>query len=179
MSIKKIEYFFTHLNGTLGFITTSRLMTAFYPYYKWSPLLDLLQSPEWEPKLSHQVRPLSKMLENIRHLDQILLFGNHISIHLQLFLSQFIHMHIRRETYFSSLKRIIRAAWNQHSSVRIRYSVARDLQHLRQLLESCIDLLVSSSQVASTLWANQRPTTSPWEASVPPWSCNGGSPIQS
>ena len=40
-------------------------------------------------------------------------------------------------------------------------------------------LSVSSSQGAPTLWVNQKPATSPWEASTTPCSYNGGSPINS
>ena len=116
-------------------------MTSSYLDYKSASFLSLLQSSEWEPKSSHQVRLLAKILGNIHHLAQILPFGNHISIHLQLCLSRFIHTHIRRVKYFSSMNLILRAAWNPRSSVRISYSAARDLLHLPQLLKSSTKLM--------------------------------------
>ena len=74
-------------------------------------------------------------------MAQIPPFGNHLSIHLQLCLSQFIHTHIRCAKYFSSMKRILCAAWNPHILVRIRYSADRDIRHLCQLLESSTKLM--------------------------------------
>ena len=111
-------------------------MTDSYPYYKRASLLYIIQSSEWEPKSSHQVWLLAKILGNIRHLAQILFFGNHLFIHLQICLSRFIHMHIWPAKYFSSMKRILFAACNRRSSVWISYSVAKDLQKLNQLLKS-------------------------------------------
>ena len=75
-------------------------MTASSSYYKRAYLLDILQSSEWDPKPSHQVRLLAKTIETNHHLDQILPFADNLFIHLQLCLSWFIHTHIRREKYF-------------------------------------------------------------------------------
>ena len=141
ISIETSELFFAHLNKTLRFITDSRSITASYPDYKRAYIMAILQLSEWEPTSSHQVLPLAKILEYIRHLAQILPFGNHLSIHLQLCLLRFIHMHIRRAQSFSSMKRIICAAWNLRRLVRIRYSTARDIQYLHQLLESSTKLV--------------------------------------
>ena len=127
ISIKTIERLFTHLKETLGFITNSRPMIASYPEYKRASLLVLIQSSEWEPKYSHQVRLLDKILGNICHLAQILSFGKHLSIHLQFCLLRFIHTHICRTKSFSLMKRILRAACNPRRSVWIIYSIARDL----------------------------------------------------
>ena len=44
ISVEKYERLFNHLNKTLGFITNSRSMTAYYPDYKRDSLLALLQS---------------------------------------------------------------------------------------------------------------------------------------
>ena len=44
ISIKRNERLFNHLNKTLGFITNSRSMTAYYPDYKRDSLLALPQS---------------------------------------------------------------------------------------------------------------------------------------
>ena len=49
-------------------------------------------------------------------------------------------MHIWLTKSFPSMKRILCAALNPRSSVRISYSSAIDLQHLRQLLESSTKL---------------------------------------
>ena len=56
ISIKKFERFFTHLNKTLGFFTDSGSMTSSYPDYYRASLLDLIQSSDWKPKYSHNVR---------------------------------------------------------------------------------------------------------------------------
>ena len=111
-------------------------MKVYYPYYKRASLLDLIKSSEWEPKSYHQVWLFTIILGNIRHLAQILPFGNHLSIHLQLCESRFIHMHIQRTKSFPSMKCILHAAWNPRNSFQISYSAARDLQHLHQILES-------------------------------------------
>ena len=134
ISIKTFECLFTHLKKNLGFISDSRSMTASYPYYKRYSLLGILHSLEWEPKSSYQVQLLAKILGNICHLSRILPFGHHLYIHLQICLSRFICTHIRCTKSLSSMKRIIRAEWNPCSSVRISYSAARDLWHLRQIL---------------------------------------------
>ena len=127
ISVENFEHFFTHLNKTLGIITNSRSMTASYLDYTRASLLDLLQSLECDPKSYHQVRLLAKILENIRHLAQILHVGNHPSVHLQICLSRFIHTHIRSTKSFFSMKRILCAACNLLKSVRISYSAARDI----------------------------------------------------
>ena len=116
-------------------------MTAYYPDYTRASIQALLQSSEWEPKPSHQVRLLARVLGNIRHLAQILPVGNHLSIYLQRCLSRFIHMHIWRAKYFFSMKRTIHASWNPRSSVRKIHSAARNLQHLHQILESSTKLI--------------------------------------
>ena len=92
ISIKKFKRFFTHLNKTLGFITGSSSVTASYPEYKRASLLDILQSSEWDPKNSHQVLILSRILGNIYHLDQIFPFGKS-SLRLPSTLCVVVHPH--------------------------------------------------------------------------------------
>ena len=141
VSLEKFERFFTHINETLGFTTDSRSLTASYPEDKREALLRLLQSSDWTPKTPIKVRVLARILGKIRHLAQILPLGNHISIHLQLCLSKFILHRIKDVPDLPAMKKALRSAWNPHTVVRISHSAARDLRHLRHLLESASDTI--------------------------------------
>ena len=136
VSIEKFERFFSHLNETLGFMTDSRSMTVSYPDYKRASLLKLLQASDWSPKSKHKIRSLAQILGKVRHLAQVLPFGNHLSIHLQLCLSRFILHKIKGKNTFASMKQALRSAWNPHTVIHISHSAAADLRHLRSLLES-------------------------------------------
>lgn len=134
ISLDKFEKFFSHLNETLGFVTDSRSLTASYPEDKKEAILDLLNSSSWKPKSSHPVRTLAKILGKVRHLAQILPFGTHLSIHLQLCLSKFILHRIKHAPSAASMKLKLRSAWGSHNRVRISHAVSRDLLHLKSLL---------------------------------------------
>ena len=136
ISLEKFERFFSHLNEILGFVTNSRSLSASYPEDKKESLLHLLQSSDWTPKSIHPIRTLAKILGKVRHLSQILPFGTHLSIHLQLCLSRFIIKRIKNIRSSSDMQSALKAAWSSRSAMRISHAAARDLRHLTSLLIS-------------------------------------------
>ena len=90
VSLEKFEKFFSHTNETLGFVTESRSLSTSYPDNNRQLLSHLLSGSKWEPRSKHPIRTLARILGKVRHIVQILPFGSHLSIHLQLCLSTFI-----------------------------------------------------------------------------------------
>ena len=136
VSLEKFERFFSHINETLGFVTDSRSLSVSYPDDKKDSLLRLLQDSDWAPKSLHPIRTLAKILGKVRHLSQILPFGTHLSIHLQLCLSKFVLRRIASSKTPKDMTRTLKAAWNSRSFIRISHAAARDLRHLQSLLTS-------------------------------------------
>ena len=136
VSMEKFEKFFSHVNETLGFITNSRTLTATYPDHNKESLTKLLTSSDWKPNSRHSVRLLARILGKVRHVAQILPFGNHLSIHLQICFSKFIIKKIHSNTNVKNMKQVLKAAWNNRHLVRINSSAAKDLQHLSSIMLS-------------------------------------------
>ena len=109
-------------------------MSASYPEDKKSALHSLLHSYDWKPRGKYPIQVLAKILGKIRHIAQILPFGNHLSIRLQLCLSKYVIRKIKSSPTISSMKQILKSAWNQHVTVHISASAARDLAHLQSIL---------------------------------------------
>ena len=141
ISLEKFEKFFSHLNETLGFLTNSRDMTASYPADKKESLSSLLHSSTWPPRSKHPIRLLARILGKVRHVAQILPFGSHLSIHLQLCLSKHVMSRLKRSPSSTPLKSRLKSAWNPHSSVHISRAAAQDLRHLRSILSTDNSLL--------------------------------------
>ena len=136
ISVEKFEKYFTHVNETLGFITDSRLMIASYPDDKKASLLSLLNSSSWTPRSRHPIRTLARILGKVRHVAQILPFGTHLSIRLQICLSKYIIKRVKGASSINAMKAKLRSAWNQFATVHISNAAARDLQHLQRILSS-------------------------------------------
>lgn len=136
VSMEKFERFFSHTNETLGFVTDSRTLTASYPEHNKQSLSRLLASSDWTPQSAHPIRTLARILGKIRHVAQILPFGSHLSIHLQLCLSKFILRKIRHKSNLTNMKKIMKQAWNNRHTVKISAAAARDLRHLASLMLS-------------------------------------------
>ena len=134
ISREKFERLFTHVNETLGFMIDTRSMRAFYPAYKQQSVLDILSSQPWVPNSCHKVRALARLLGKLRNLSQILPFGAHLSIHLQLCLSAYIKRRTSSTPTQAAFRRALKKAWGSHCSVHINAAAAHDLQNLTQLL---------------------------------------------
>ena len=136
ISVEKFEKIFSHINETLGFVTDSRSLTASYPADKKESLQHLLNSREWKPRSKHPVRVLARILGKVRHVAQILPFGSHLSIRLQLCLSKYIITSIRGVKSIQSIKSKLQSAWNKYATVHISRAAAADLHHLQSILSS-------------------------------------------
>ena len=134
ISHEKFERLFTHVNETLGFMIDTRSMRVFYPVYKQHSVLAILTDASWTPHSRHPVRALARLLGKLRNLSQILPFGAHLSIHLQLCLSAYIKRRTSSCTTQAAFRRALKQAWGSHCSVHINAAAAHDLQNLTQLL---------------------------------------------
>ena len=134
----KFEPYFRYINEVLGFIINTRSLTISYPQDKQTSLLALLSKKPWSTNTSYPIRDLASILGKIRNLAQILPFGNHLSINLQLVLSKYIkttlssHPFGREENIKSRLKR----AWSKFRQVHLSKSACEDLTFLAKLLSS-------------------------------------------
>jgi hypothetical protein len=132
----KFEPYFRYVNEVLGFTINTRKLTISYPLDKQTNLLALLSRKPWTTKTSYPIRDLASILGKMRNLAQILPFGNHLSINLQLVLSKYIkttlssHPFGRNETIKSRLDR----AWNKFRRVHLSKSACEDLTFLANLL---------------------------------------------
>ena len=136
ISLEKFEKFFFHINETLGFVTNSRSLTASYPADKKDSITKLLQSSTWKPKSRQPVKLLARILGKIRHVAQILPFGSHLSIHLQLCLSRHVIQTIKKSPSDTPFKALMKKAWNPYATTHISAAAAHDLQNLTTILLS-------------------------------------------
>jgi hypothetical protein len=90
ISAEKFEKYFSHINEILGFVLDTRRMVVAYPSDKKEDLLSLLTKNEWSTRSKYNVRTLASILGKLRNLGQILPFGVHLSINLQLSLSAYL-----------------------------------------------------------------------------------------
>ena len=134
ISQEKFERIFSHLNETLGFMLNTRTLTVWYPDYKQDSILALLQDVDWTPGSLHKVRSLARLLGKLRNLAQILPFGNHLSIHLQLCLSGYVRKHTSSSKSVASFRKNLRKAWSSYRSVHINAAAAHDVSNLQSLL---------------------------------------------
>ena len=132
----KFEPYFRYVNEVLGFTINTRKLTISYPLDKQTNLLALLSRKPWTTKNSYPIRDLASILGKMRNLAQILPFGNHLSINLQLVLSKYIkttlssHPFGKNENITSRLNR----AWNKFRRVHLSKSACEDLTFLANLL---------------------------------------------
>ena len=133
----KFELYFRYVNEVLGFIINTRTMTISYPPDKRDSLLDNLSRQKWTTSKSYPIRDLARILGRMRNLSQILPFGDHLSINLQLVLSKYIKTSLssnplgRKENIKSRLNR----AWSKHRKIHISKGACRDLQFITTLLQ--------------------------------------------
>ena len=132
----KFERFFRYTNEVLGFIINTRKMTISYPPDKQSSLLQLLSDHIWSPNLSYPIRLLASILGKMRNLAQILPFGNHLSINLQLVLSRYIKTSLSSHPFgkHENIKSRLARAWNKSRRVHISKPACTDLTFLTNLL---------------------------------------------
>ena len=135
VSVEKFEKYFRHINETLGFMIDTRELTASYPVYKREKLLKLLSSFVWKGGQSYPVRTLAQILGTIRNLAQILPFGVHLSIHLQLCLSDYLKREIFTQAPTpETLRTRIKKAWESRRRVHISPFAANNINYIRDLL---------------------------------------------
>ena len=138
ISSEKFEKFFSHTNELLGFIIDTREMVVKYPLDKKEDLLFLLNQEQWELGRTYRVRNLASILGKLRNLGQILPFGVHLSINLQLSLSSFIKTSIAKvtKTPHATMRSTMRTIWNPYRRLHLSKRAIKDLQFLSQLLSS-------------------------------------------
>ena len=138
VSMEKFERLFSHLNETLGFLINTRALIAAYPSYKRDSLQSLLDI-EWSTKLAYPIRSLARILGKLRNVSQILPFGDHLSIHLQLCLSKYIIRGTRHCTSLPQFKKALKSLWNSRRTVHLNTPAINDLLHLKSLLANAPD----------------------------------------
>ena len=138
ISSEKFEKFFSHTNELLGFVLDTRKMVVSYPLDKKEDLLSLLTREEWKLGQKYKVRHLASILGKLRNLGQILPFGIHLSINLQLSLSTFIKSSIVKvtKTPHATMRSTMRAIWNPFRRLHLSKQAISDLQFLTTLLTS-------------------------------------------
>ena len=134
ISVEKFEKWFSHMNETLGFLINTRSMTVGYPDYHKASLLTLLNASTWESGSVHQVRTLARILGKMRNLGQILPFGVHLSIHLQLTLNNYIHKATGHARSQADFQKRLKRAWAKFRTVHINAHSAAALRHLKSIL---------------------------------------------
>ena len=137
ISEEKFERNFRHINDVLGFVIDTRKMIVTYPEEKKDDLLfDLSSVKPWKSNKPIKVRLLAKILGKLRNLAQILPFGTHLSINLQLSLSSYVkrsicsHPNGLRESMRSRMRR----TWDTEKTTHISNRAAKDLNFITSLL---------------------------------------------
>ena len=109
-------------------------MTVGYPTYHRESLLRLLDDGTWETGSVHNVRTLARILGKMRNLGQILPFGNHLAIHFQLTLNNYVRRCTSSSKSQEDFKRQLRRAWGSFRTVHLNSHSASALRHLHSIL---------------------------------------------
>ena len=137
ISEEKFERHFRHVNEVLGFVIDTRKMVVTYPEDKKKDLLFILcENKPWRSNQPIQVRLLAKILGKLRNLAQILPFGTHLSINLQLSLSSYIKRSITSHPkgLKESMRSRMRRTWDKERTTHISKRAAKDLNFITSLL---------------------------------------------
>jgi hypothetical protein len=145
ISMEKFEKYFSHINELLGFVMNTRTMTITYPDDKRSDLLYLLSQEEWKTGNTYGIRTLASILGKLRNLGQILPFGVHLSINLQLSISSYVKKHLSFGcvTQKTSMRSTLRKIWDPYTKIHISKQAISDLAFLKQLLTTAPDSIWS------------------------------------
>ena len=116
-------------------------MVVQYPQDKNDDLLFLLNQEQWKVGNTYKVRHLASIFGKLRKLVQILPFGVHLSINLQLSLSAFIKTSMIQVTKIphATMRSTMRAIWNPYRRLHISKQAIEDLQFLTKLLSTAPD----------------------------------------
>jgi hypothetical protein len=136
ISAEKFEKYFSHINEILGFVLDTRKMVVSYPIDKKEDLISLLTKNKWTTRSKYNVRTLASILGKLRNLGQILPFGVHLSINLQLSLSAYLIRGLSQcvTTRKVSMRAKMRDIWNPNRTLFLSRMAIRDLQFLTTLL---------------------------------------------
>jgi hypothetical protein len=120
-------------------------MTVSYPDDKRSDLLYLLSQEEWKTGNTYGIRTLASILGKLRNLGQILPFGVHLSINLQLSISSYVkkHLRIRCVKQKTSMRSTLRKIWDPFTKIHISKQAISGLAFLKQLLTTAPDSIWS------------------------------------
>ena len=137
ISTEKFEKYFQHTNELLGFIIDTRRMTLSYPQDKQKDLLSLLNTEIWISKNAFPIKKLASILGKLRNLGQIIPFGVHFSINLQLSISKIIKKEIIIPcTKNDSMRGRLRRIWNPFRKIHISKQAIADITFIRSLLNN-------------------------------------------
>ena len=112
-----------------------------YPQVNKDDLLFLLNQEQWKLGKTYKVRHLASILGKLRNLGQILPFGVHLYINLQLSLSSFIKTSMIQvtKTPHATTRSTMKAIWNPYRRLHISRQAIEDLQFLTKLLSTAPD----------------------------------------